>query len=235
MTTRRKAPVVAIDGPAGAGKSTVSSRVAEALGYTLLNTGALYRCVGLVAMERGVLDAPEAVAAIARELGEAGRIRFVDSSTQNKRVFLDGRDVSETIRSEEVGLAASRVSAIEEVRRALLGLQQRFGREGHVVVEGRDIATVVFPDAEVKIFLTASAAARAQRRFEELKRSGEPVTFETIEREVQERDRRDSQRPVAPLQRAPDAIHVDSTGQSVDQIVDQIVEAVRRVEARMNQ
>lgn len=230
---RRKAPVVAIDGPAGAGKSTVSSRVAAALGYTLLNTGALYRCVGLVAMERGVLNAPQEVAAIARELSEPGRIRFAESGAQIKRVILDDRDVSETIRSEEVGLAASRVSAIAEVRRALLGLQRSFGLEGRVVVEGRDISTVVFPDAEVKIFLTASAAARAQRRFEELKRSGEPVTLEIIEREVQERDRRDSQRPVAPLQRAPDAICVDSTGQSVEQIVEQIVAEVRRVEARM--
>lgn len=234
MTRRRRAPVVAIDGPAGAGKSTVSRRVAAALGYTLLNTGALYRCVGLIAMQRGVLDAPQNVVTIARELTEPGRIRFAERRNGGNRVYLDERDVTETIRSEAVGLAASRVSAIAEVRHALLGLQRSFGSEGGVVVEGRDISTVVFPDAEVKIFLTASAAARAQRRFEELQRSGEAVTLETIEREVQERDRRDSQRPVAPLQRAPDAICVDSTGRSVEQVVQQIVDAARQAEARMS-
>jgi CMP/dCMP kinase len=227
----RRAPVVAIDGPAGAGKSTVARRVASELGYLLLDTGALYRCVGLVASRRGLED-PAEIAKVAHELAEGDRIRF-EGTVEEQRVFLDGEDVSLAIRSPEAGTLASKVSAIPDVRIALLDVQRRAGREGRVVVEGRDIGSVVFPDAETKFFLTASVRARASRRFEELKQRKHDVTLGGVEEEVRERDRRDSSRPIAPLMQASDAELLDSTSLTVDEVVARIVSRVREAEKEL--
>jgi cytidylate kinase len=228
----RPAPVVAIDGPAGAGKSTVSRRVAEELGYTLLDTGALYRCVGLRVGERGD-DWEEADAIeVARELATGHAIRFVPDAAVGQRVLLAGRDVTQEIRTPRVSQLASRVSAIPEVRRALLDVQRDVGRAGRVVVEGRDIATVVFPDAEAKFFLTASVEQRAARRYAELSQH-QATSLSQVAQEVEERDSRDSSRPVAPLTRAAEAELIDSTELSIEQVVERIVSRVRALEAEL--
>jgi cytidylate kinase len=224
-------PVVAIDGPAGAGKSTVARRVARELGYLLLDTGALYRSVALAATRVGASE-PAAIAAVARQLAGGGRVRF-EGSVDEQRVLLDDEDVSLAIRTPQMGTLASQVSAIPEVREALLELQRAAGRHGRVVVEGRDIGSVVFPDSKAKFFPTASVAARANRRFEELREKQHEVTLGGVEAEVRERDRRDSNRPVAPLTQAADAVLLDSTGLSVDEVVRRIVERVREIEAAL--
>lgn len=223
---------MAIDGPAGAGKSTVATRVALALGYHLLDTGAIYRCVALSAIRANAVEDTERLAAIAAELGSSQAIRFVEQAGQS-RVFLYDEDVTTAIRTPEVGMAASVTSSVPEVRRALLAIQRQFGVNGRVVVEGRDIGSVVFPKAEAKFYLTASTRARAERRHSELVARGTHVPLDAVESEVIERDHRDSTRPVAPLIKAPDAIVVDSTHQGIDEVVAQIVERVRAVEARL--
>lgn len=229
--TNRTAPIVAIDGPAGAGKSTVASRVAEALGYLLLDTGALYRCVAFSAERNGRIS-PDDIADEARRLADGGLIGF-ETSGEERRVLLEGDDVSLAIRTKEMGTAASKVSAIPGVRQALLSVQRDVGKTGRIVVEGRDIGSVVFPDAEAKFYLTASVQQRATRRFEELKQRSAEVTLGSVEEEVRERDKRDSNRPVAPLVQAPDAELVDSTALTVDQVVAHIVGRVRDIEAKM--
>lgn len=227
--TRRKWPIVAIDGPAGAGKSTVSARVAQALDYHLLDTGAIYRCVALCALREGVVDRHSAVAKIGQELAVSHAIRFVESPS-GTRVFIRDEEVTDSIRTPEVSTAASLTSSVPAVRLALLDVQRQFGKAGRVVVEGRDIGSVVFPDAEAKFFLTATTRARAKRRYSELAQRGSDVSLDAVESEVIERDRRDSTRPVAPLIQAPDAVVVDSTNQSIDDVVAAIVDHVRGVE-----
>lgn len=227
---RREAPLVAIDGPAGAGKSTVSRRVAEQLGYTLLDTGALYRCVGLCASREGALGDDAAVTAIAQRLARDEAIRFEVTDSGQQKVLLSDVDVSREIRTPEASTHASQVSAIPGVRAALLDLQRAVGRRGRVVVEGRDIGSVVFPDAEAKFFLTASTEARAARRFAELKDKDPNTSLSQVADDVRQRDRRDSNRPVAPLIQAPDAELVDSTGLSIDEVVARIVSSVKQVE-----
>jgi cytidylate kinase len=216
--------VVTIDGPAGAGKSTVAKRLARALGYRLLDTGAIYRAVALSAHRRGVAwnDGP-GCAAIAKELP----ISFEFIGEVN-HVTLDGEDVSEAIRTQEMSSGASQVSALPEVRAALLDLQRRLGAGGGVVVEGRDTGTVVFPAADAKFFLTASVGERARRRTEELAKKGQAADPATIEREVVERDERDAGRDVAPMKPADDGVIVDSTGKTLEQVVAEIEAEVRR-------
>jgi CMP/dCMP kinase len=230
----RTQPVVAIDGPAGAGKSTVSRRAAEELGYVLLDTGAIYRCVGLAALRAGHAgvgpQAMPAIVALTQALVARHAIRFEQGDGQ-QRVLLDDEDVSSAIRTQEIGDMASRVSAIGEVREALLDLQRQVGAQGGVVVEGRDIGSVVFPDAEAKFFLTASVLARAARRHAELQHGQPELSLETVQQQVEDRDRRDSARPVAPLLRAPDAELLDSTNMTIDQVVARIVSRVREIEA----
>lgn len=219
--TRR---VVAIDGPAGAGKSTAARRLAEALGYTLIDTGALYRAVALAAKERGVdwADA-EALGALAESLD----LRFgVPTAGQRPPLLIDGVDRGGDIRSQDISMGASRVSAHPPVREALLGVQRRMGEGGGVVLEGRDIGTVVFPNAEVKVFLTASPRARAERRCAELERNGEPADVEQVAREIAERDERDANRAVAPLRPAEDAVLLDSTELDLDGVVEALVRIV---------
>lgn len=227
-------PVVAIDGPAGAGKSTVTRVVAERLRYLLVDTGAIYRAVALAA-ERAQIewDDHERVAEVAQALAAREGIRLERSDNGSQRVLLDGADVSSAIRTLGIGQGASKVSAIPEVRDALLELQRRAGRDGGVVLEGRDIGTVVFPDAEAKFFLTASVAVRAKRRHDELLQKGDAPPLEQVMSEVIERDKRDSSRPIAPLKQASDAIVVDSSNLGIEQVADLIVTHVQRVEREL--
>ncbi len=228
----RPRPVVAIDGPAGAGKSTVSKNVAARLGYVLVDTGALYRTVALAARRDGISwDAHHEVGVLAAGLADRNAVRLVPDAERGVRVLLDGEDVSSAIRTQEIGEGASRVSAIGAVRTALLELQRGAGRAGGVVLEGRDIGTVVFPDAEAKFFLTASVAVRARRRFDELVARGEAPILAEIEREVRERDERDSSRAIAPLVQAPDAELLDSSDASIAEVTDRIVHRVRAIAA----
>jgi cytidylate kinase len=226
-----KRPVVAIDGPAGAGKSTVARLVAERLGYVLLDTGALYRTVALAAERAGVpWDDADAVSAHAEKLARERAVQLERAPDGTLRSMLSGEDVSGSIRTLSIGQGASKVSAVPGVRAALLALQRNAGEGGGVVLEGRDIGTVVFPDAEVKVFLTASVEVRARRRFEELVGRGERPEMERVREEVIERDQRDSTRAVAPLKQAPDAIVLDSSALEVSDVVGQIVERVRVAE-----
>jgi cytidylate kinase len=227
----RQRAVVAIDGPAGAGKTTVSQLVARALGYPILGTGALYRAVALAAQQRGIAwhDEPR-VAALAEELGTSGAIVVELDPEAGQRIRLSGEDVSEALGTERMGGGASQVSASARVRAALLDLQRRAGHGGGVVLEGRDIGTVVFPDAEAKFFLTASAEVRAERRYRELVERGVACDLAAIRREVSQRDRRDATRETAPLTQAPDARVVDSSALTVAEVVAIIVERVRAIE-----
>jgi cytidylate kinase len=230
----RRRPVVAIDGPAGAGKTTVTRRVAQALGYLLLGTGALYRAVALAARRDSVAwdDAP-AVGAVARRIVEGERLRIARADDGQQRVLLDGEDVTEKLHAEEMGGGASQVSAVPAVREALLDVQREAGRNGGIVAEGRDVGTVVFPDAEAKFFLTASVQVRAQRRYDEMRGRGIPAELSAILRDVEERDRRDSTREVAPLVQASDAILVDSSALGPDEVVARIVGRVREIETKL--
>jgi CMP/dCMP kinase len=231
---KRRKPVVAIDGPAGAGKSTVTRRVAEALAYLVVDTGALYRSVALAAEQRGVgWEDVDRVAEVARDLARRAAIAFEPAPEGGQRVLLEGSDASSAIRRQEIGQGASKVSAIPGVRAALLEIQRVAGSQGGVVLEGRDIGTVVFPDAEAKFFLTASVDVRARRRRDELVARGAVADLETVRAEVLERDRRDSERAVAPLALAPDAVLVDSSTLSIAAVVDRIVRRVREVELEL--
>lgn len=229
QTTEKKRIVVAIDGPAGAGKSSVSRQVAQELGYTRVDTGALYRAVAWLATSRGFdLADQAAVGELARELAEAGAVRL-STSGDGAEVFVLGKRVTSAIRSREASLGASVVSQHPEVRQALLEMQRSLGAEGGVVLEGRDIGSVVFPDAEAKFFLTASARVRAERRRDELAVTGQAPDLETIIEEVNERDRRDTERPVAPLRQADDARVIDSSELDIEAVVEIIVAQVRAI------
>ncbi len=224
-------PIVALDGPAGAGKSTVARELARALGFLRVDTGALYRVVALAARRAGVDWAEgEALGALARALVERGGVALSTDARggADAAVWLDGGDVSDAIRTPEISQGASAVSAHPPVRAALLELQRQLGRAGGVVVDGRDIGTVVFPDAELKFFLTASSEVRARRRFDELDARGLPTTFEQTLREMVERDEADSRRTIAPLAAAADAELVDTTSLSIGEVVGRLAERVRR-------
>lgn len=211
--------IIAIDGPVGSGKSTVARRVAEMLGYTHLDSGAMYRAVGLKALRDGVpLDSPERLAALA----ERARIDLVPRDGK-LRVLLDGEDVTDAIRSPEVSHAASVVAVVPGVRHPMVAEQRRAGKEGGVVMEGRDIGSVVFPHADLKIFLDASSEVRAGRRQLELEEMGEPREFEKVLAEVHERDRRDREREISPLVRAADAVVVDNTAMDAEETARVIV------------
>lgn len=224
----RARPIVAIDGPAGAGKSTLARRLADRLGFTLVDTGAMYRAVALAASRAGVaFTESDRVSALARGIVERRELRL-ERAPSGLRILLAGEDVTLAIRTAEMSMGASAVSAIPGVRAALLDLQRQAGEDGGVVLEGRDIGTVVFPDAEVKFFLTASDEVRARRRFEELRKRGLDVSFEATLEEVRVRDRQDSERPIAPLRKADDAVLVDSSGRAIEDVLGELV---RHVEA----
>jgi cytidylate kinase len=226
--------VVAIDGPAGAGKSTVTKRVADELGYLLVDTGALYRTVALAAQRAFVSwDDDEALGELAYQLVNQRAVVLGNQKSSGFTVKLRGEDVSLAIREPSVSQGASKVSAVPAVRDALLDMQRQAGASGGVVLEGRDIGTVVFPNAEAKFFLTASVDIRAQRRFDELLARGGVPELAEVKREVAERDLRDSTRPIAPLKQASDAQIIDSSVLSIDQVVARIVLRVREVEAEL--
>lgn len=222
----RKRPIVAIDGPVGAGKSTVARALARALGFGYLNTGAMYRAVAVAARAAGIdPDSPTAIAQLQKILATLS-ITF-----NGERVLLDGHDISDVISDPVIGDLASRFSAIAIVRDKMRDLQRAAGREGGVVMEGRDIGTAIFPDAEVKFFLVADVAVRAARRYAELAQKGVATTLEEVAEQLEERDRRDAERAIAPLRRADDAIVIDSTGRGVKAVVNEMktrVEAVSR-------
>jgi cytidylate kinase len=200
-------PVIAVDGPAASGKGTIAAGVAGALGFHLLDSGCLYRLVALKAIEAGIgVDASAALAAAAGSL---------DVAFDDGRVRLDGRDVTDRIRDEDVGAAASQVAVHGAVRRALLDRQRAFRRFPGLVADGRDMGTVVFPDARLKVFLTASPEERARRRHKQLIEKGISSTIESLLRDIRERDARDAERAVAPLAPAADAVILDTTGMTI--------------------
>jgi cytidylate kinase len=210
----RKEPIIAIDGPVGAGKSVAARELARALGYSYLNTGAMYRAVAIAAREAGIdPDDPNVEARLASVL-KGIKIKF-----DGEKILLNGRDVTAKKDDPEIGDLASRFSAIGSVRARMRELQRAAGADGAVVMEGRDIGTAIFPDAEFKFFLVADVNTRARRRFEELKKKGATITEHEVLDQLIERDRRDSERELAPLRRADDAIEIDSTKLSIDAVV----------------
>jgi CMP/dCMP kinase len=219
-----KVHVMTIDGPSGSGKGTVSRAAARALGWALLDSGALYRLVALAARRAAhSLDDGPAVARLAEDID----IRFGSRDSDEEIVWLDGKDVTGAIRTEQAGNDASKVAGLPPVRAALLERQRRFAVPPGLVADGRDMGTVVFPEAEVKIFLTASAAERAARRHKQLKEKGVAATLAALSLEIAERDQRDMNRAIAPLVASADAVLLDTTGMSVDAVVGRVLEVAR--------
>jgi CMP/dCMP kinase len=225
---------IAIDGPAGSGKSSVARRVASMLGYLYMDSGAMYRAVALKSLRRNLSLSDEPVlAAIARETHiELRRPSAQQAAVGEKNcVFLDGLEVTDDIRTEEVAEAASRLATIQEVREVLVAEQQRVGAGGGIVMEGRDIGTVVFPKAELKIFLEATPQVRAERRWKEHLEKGDKISLAKVVKEVHERDRRDRERKVSPLVRASDAVLIDNTAMGIEETARVIVMLVGEREA----
>ena len=214
---------IAIDGPAGAGKSTIAKKISAELGYVYVDTGALYRAIGLYAIRSGVpAQTEQYVVPLLPEIRV--ELKFIDHM---QRVFLNAEDVSEAIRQNEVSMAASNVSAIPAVREFLFALQQQIARENNVIMDGRDIGTVVLPHADIKIFLTASPEDRAKRRHLELLQKGQEVDFDTLLQEIIERDHNDSTRAIAPLKKAEDAIAVDTSGNSLEDSIALLTDLIK--------
>lgn len=230
-------PIVAIDGPAGAGKSTAARLLAFQLGFRLIDTGALYRSLALQALESNIdLDDESGLAKLCRSLKiQFGKLEKVSGDSEDRimvprlPVFCNGMDVTQEIRRPEVGMAASKVSRFSGVRDALLELQRSFGDEGGIVMEGRDIGTVIFPHAELKFFLTASVESRSRRRFDELTAAGNAqVDYDRVLRETSQRDAQDMNRDVAPLRQSADAILIDSTSKDLFTVVAEMALEVRK-------
>lgn len=214
---------IAIDGPAGAGKSTVAKAVAKKLGFIYVDTGALYRSIGVNALRHSVAtDDSEAVVSLLPETNV--ELKYIDG---NQRVFLNGEDVSEEIRLPEASMAASNVSAIPEVRAFLLDLQRDMAKKNNVVMDGRDIGTVILPDAQYKFFLTATAEVRAERRYKELQEKGIIVDFNELLEEIKQRDYNDSHRATAPLKKADDAVYVDSSDLTLEESISAIADRIK--------
>lgn len=217
---------VAVDGPAGAGKSSISKAVAKELGFVYIDTGAMYRSAALYAINNGIDIKTEQ----SRLIDRLDEISIEMKHTEGgQRVFLNGEDVSERIRLEDVSVGASDVAVIPEVRAKLVELQQRMAENDNVIMDGRDICTTVLPNAQVKIFLTASVEERAMRRCRELMEKGIECDFDTIKRDMEYRDKNDSERAVSPLKRADDAVLVDTTGLDFDESANKIKELIKNV------
>ena len=216
---------IAIDGPAGAGKSTIARKAAAELGFIYVDTGALYRSIAYFCVSREV--SPEDTSAVVSRLEEiTPELRFIDGV---QHVFVNGEDVSDRIRTPEISLAASRVSAIPEVRKFLFGLQKKIAAEKNVIMDGRDIGTVVLPDAQLKIFLTASPEARAKRRYAELCEKGNAPDYEQVLADIIKRDKDDSERPIAPLKQAEDAVLCDTTELTLEESIDKIISMIKEI------
>ena len=219
----RAVPVITIDGPVGSGKGTISTRLAARLGWRFMDSGALYRLVAIAAMDAGIdPDDHAALAVAARDLD------FEFRTEANEAIpLLAGKDVSRRLRTEEVSAMASRVAIVPDVRKAMVGRQRAFAKQPGLVADGRDMGTVIFPSADLKIFLTASVEIRALRRYKQLKDKGESVNLSRLFREIEARDERDTSRKVAPLKPAEDAVIIDSTESSINEVLDTIYEMAK--------
>jgi len=217
--------VIAVDGPSGSGKGTLCQKLAQHLGWALLDSGALYRLVGLAGVKHGIpLDQEAPLTTLARDLD----VRFEPGAEgEPTAVILEGEDVSDVVRSESTGELASQVAVLPGVRQALLGRQRAFAEPPGLVADGRDMGTVVFTDADLKIFLTASAEERADRRYKQLINKGESVSLAALLEDIRARDKRDSEREVAPLKPAADAVIIDSSGLGIEQVFDRVLASVR--------
>jgi cytidylate kinase len=230
-TGRPEGLVIAIDGPSGAGKSTLARLLAQRLGYRQIDTGAMYRAMAFLISRSGIDPADsDAIERICRE----AEIRL-DLSNGAQRVFANGQDVTDHIRTPEMSLMTSRISALKPVREAMMRAQQEMGRNGGVVLEGRDIGTVVFPDADVKFFLFASPDERGRRRHAELTGNGSRVTLEETIKDVSRRDEQDSQRNLAPLRQADDAIPIDSSSLGIEEVLNRMESVILERQNRSNQ
>lgn len=216
-------PVIAIDGPGGSGKGTLSRALAAKLGWHLLDSGALYRLLAIAAGEAGV-TAPAQLEALARRL----QVDFGDDGRGGERIRLAGRDVSLNVRAEATGARASELAVIPEVRAGLKDLQRSFLKAPGLVADGRDMGTVIFPEARLKVFLTASARERAQRRYNQLIEKGLTANLDALFRDISSRDERDQTRAVSPLKAAPDAVTLDTTGVPIERVVEQVLELAGR-------
>ena len=217
--------VVAIDGPAGAGKSTIAKLVAENLGYAYIDTGAMYRSVAWKFLQTGAAFDEAFISSLAEKMV----IEFKPEAKVN-HVFVDGVEVTTAIRSQEVTANVSRVAAIGAVREAMVAQQRRMGEAGGVLMDGRDIGTVVFPHADVKVFLTASVEERALRRYKELVAKGETIELEVLQQEIADRDRQDSERAISPLRQAEDALYLDTSKMNIAEVTDYLLQLVQEQE-----
>jgi cytidylate kinase len=222
-------PVIAIDGPSGSGKGTIARRVASELGMNLLDSGALYRLVALAAARAGKAQATEPELA---EIAAGLDVRFTTHNSGEPQVWLGDEEVGRELRSEDCGLLASRVAALPMVRKALLKLQKGFRSAPGLVADGRDMGTVVFPDAVLKVYLTASAEERAKRRHKQLKDKGIDVSLAALSRDIEDRDRRDSERSVAPLRAAEDARLLDSSNMTIEEVTRTILDWAQELNPR---
>jgi len=220
-----QAPVITIDGPGGSGKGTICRLVAQKLGWHLLDSGAIYRVLALAAIHHNIApEDEEALQPLAAHLD----VQFTCDEQSNVRITLEGENVSQTIRTEQVGSVASKIASLPRVREALLRRQRAFREAPGLVADGRDMGTVVFPGAEVKIFLTADATERARRRYLELKQKGLDVNIDDLLNEIQTRDERDMNRAVAPLKPAADAYMLDSTNKTIDQVLEEVLSFTKK-------
>jgi cytidylate kinase len=223
---------IAVDGYSSTGKSTIAKRLATALGYIYVDTGAMYRAVTLYALDNGYIGTKDDIAGLVKELPKI-KLKFVpNKKTGRSEMYLNGENVEQEIRTMKVSRQVSKVAAIGEVRTKLVEMQQQMGKDKGIVMDGRDIGTVVFPDAELKLFMTASAEIRATRRYKELLEKGEKVTFAEVLKNVQERDRIDSTRSISPLKKAKDAIEFDNGDMGLEEQFERIHEFAKRVIAK---